>query len=281
MISHPLLRRAPRLAAALLTLAAGALFAAPLLLMLLGALRDPALPPPGRFEWWPAQPGLLAFARAFEWTPLARALLNSALVSAVALPLTLLVASAAGYALAQSGRRAQVAWVTALLLTASIPLTATWIPRFALFQGLGLIGGYAPLIAPALAGGSPLFVLLYYLSFRRVPAELVESARLEGLRETAIWWRVGLPLVKPTSFAVGMLAAVLFWGNFMEALLYLKEESQLTAPLMLHALDLLGPTQWPVLLAGSTVIAAPIVALFLALQGYLVSDERGVAWSGR
>ena len=280
-LSRVLIRRLGAPAGRLLAAAAALLLAAPLLLMLGGALRAPVLTPPAGFEWWPAQMSLAALREAFTLVPLARALLNSALIVAIALPLALLAASAAGYALTQLPRERQVLWLIALLLVASIPLTATWIPRFMLFQQLGLIGSYAPLIAPALAGGSPLLVLLYFAAMRRIPPELVESARLEGLDHGAIWWRVALPLVRPTSFAVGMLAGVLFWGNFMEALLYLKEESQLTAPLMLHALDLLGATQWPVLLAGSAAITLPAVLLFVGLQGFLVSHERSGAWFGR
>lgn len=264
-----------------LALAAGALFAAPLLLMVTGALRRPGQPPPTHFEWRPAEPSLQALQDAWRLVPLGSALLNSVWITAIAVPLTLLVASLAGFAITQMPRRQQVGWLTFLLLTASIPLTAVLIPRFILFQQLGLIGTWLPLIAPALTGGSPLFVLLYYAAMTRIPPELVETARLEGMSLGKIWWRVALPLVKPTSFAVAMLAGILFWGNFMEALLYLKEEQDLTAPLMLHSLDLLGATQWPVLLAGAAVVTLPVVVLFVLLQGFLTADERRGTWFGR
>ena len=255
-----------------------ALFAVPLVLMLSGALRLPGAPPPTSFEWWPAQPSLQALMDAFRLVPLAGALFNSLWVTAVAVPLTLLVASSAGFAMTRLPRHAQLLWLTLLLLAASIPLTAVLIPRFVLFHALGLSTGYVPLIAPALTGGSPLFVLLFFTAMRRLPPDLVETARLEGMGFARIWWRVALPLVRPTTFAVGMLAGILFWGNFMEALLYLKAERQLTAPLMLHALDLLGATQWPVLLAGSAAVTLPVVLAFVLLQGYLINRERGGAW---
>ncbi len=211
----------------------------------------------------------------------ARGLFNSLAVAALAVPLTLAVAAMGGFALTQISRRTQALAVTLLLLSASIPLTAVWIPRFVLFESLGLVGTWAPLVAPALAGGSPVFVLLYFLALRRVPAELVEAARLEGLGWLRILWQVMLPLVRPTTVAVGLLAFVQVWGNFMEAVLYLKSASQQTAPLMLHALDLMGPTQWTVLMAGACAVTAPVVLAFLLLQKFLVANEREGTWSGR
>jgi ABC-type glycerol-3-phosphate transport system permease component len=61
-----------------------------------------------------------------------------------------------------------------------------WIPRFVLFGALNLVGTYAPLVAPALMGGSPLFVLLYVLAFRRIPPDLFEAARMEGIGPVGI-----------------------------------------------------------------------------------------------
>jgi multiple sugar transport system permease protein len=257
------------------------LLASPLALLVGNALRSPVAPPPTRVELWPQSPSLDALREAFSLVPLGTGLMNSLFVLVVAVPLTLAVASAAAFALTQMPRRRQAAWIIFLLLAASIPLTAIWIPRFVLFSNLGLVGTYVPLIAPALTGGSPLFVLLYFAAMRRVPADLVDSARLEGLGAVAIWWRIALPLVRPTSFAVGVLAAVLFWGNFMEALLYLHEERDLTAPLMLHAIELLGPTQWPVLLAGALAVTLPVLVLFLVLQRHLLGDARRWGWFGR
>lgn len=257
------------------------LFAAPLLMMLSGALRLPGAPPPVRFEWWPDAPSLLGAQFALSLVPLARGLLNSLLVTALAVPLTLVTAAMAGFALTQVSRRLQAGLLTFLLLVASIPLTATWIPRFVMFESLGFAGSYVPLIAPALAGGSPLFVLLFYAAMRRLPQDLVDSARLEGLGYLAVWWKVAMPQVRPTCFAVGMLAGTLYWGNFMEALLYLKAERQLTAPLMLHALDLLGATQWPVLLAGSVLVTLPVVIAYLALQNFFTGNTGENVWSVR
>jgi multiple sugar transport system permease protein len=258
-----------------------AAFAFPLLMMLLAPLRQPGLPPPTGFELWPEQASLQSFRDAFSLVPLGRALLNSAWVCLIAVPLTLVTASCGGLALVLLQGRARTAMAALLLILAMVPVTAIWIPRFALFNALGLVGTYVPLLAPALMGGNPLFVLLYFVAMRRIPPELFEAARMEGAGLLPIWWRVVLPLVKPPSAAIGLLTVVTFWGNFIDPLLYLRAEKDLTAPPMLHALELLGPTNWPVFLAGALVVTLPVVVAFVMAQRFLLSLERGTGWLGR
>ncbi len=252
-----------------------------MLMLLVAPLRAPGLPPPPHLELWPQHPSLQSFRDAFSLVPLGRAVLNSTVVCLLALPVTLLTASWAGLALTLLGQTQRRLLVGLLLLLAMVPVTAIWIPRFVMFNALGLVGTYVPLLAPALMGGSPLFVLLYFVAMRRIPPELLEAARMEGAGLLAIWWRVVMPLVKPSSTAIALLSVVLFWGNFIDPLLYLRSEQQLTAPPMLHALHLLGPTSWSVFLAGALVVTLPVVLAFVLAQGFLWSHERGSGWMGR
>lgn len=279
-----LLARARRLGApatTVLAFAAAILFVSPLALMVLESLWAPGARGDARRSPIPPDFSFESYRLAFEWVPLGGALLNSLIVAAIAVPLALAVASMAGVGLALQPRARQALGITALLLVASIPLTAVWIPRFVMFEAVGAVGTWVPLVAPALAGGSPLYVLLFYLAARRIPPELFEAARLEGTGPLGLWWRVALPLLRPTTLAVGALVAAQVWGNFLEPLLYLSTESSLTAPLMLHSLELMGSTQWPVLMAGAAVVTAPVALAFLFLQRFLGAADREGAWSGR
>lgn len=256
-------------------------FLMPVAAMFVGPLRAPGLAPPQGFELFPAQPSLQSFRDAFSLVPLGRSILNSTLVALIAVPLTLLTASWGGLALALMRGPLRTVLVVALLLLAMVPVTAVWIPRFVLFDALDLIGTYAPLVAPALMGGSPLFVLLYAVAMRRIPPELFEAARMEGASALRIWWRIAMPLVKPTTTAIALLALVAFWSNVIDPLLYLRSEDQLTAPAMIRHLELLGPTNWPVFLAGSLVVTLPVIVAFLVAQRFFWSQERGASWLGR
>ncbi len=264
------------------TILLAAVFVFPLLLMVIAPLRQPGLPPPrGLGEVFPLSPSLQSFRDAFSLVPLGRSILNSIFVTGIAVPITILTASWAGLALTLIRGRLRVVIIAALVLLATVPLTAVWIPRFVLFDKLGLIGTYVPLIAPALMGGSPLFVLFYAVAFHRIPREVFEAAIMEGCGALRLWWRVALPLVKPTTAAIVLLSAVAFWSSFIDPLLYLKAEKDLTAPLMIHSLDLLGPTNWPVFLGASLVITLPIVVAFFAAQRLFQGKERGGSWLGR
>jgi multiple sugar transport system permease protein len=270
-----------RLLLLLATVLLVAVFLAPLGVMVTGSLREPGLPPPRGIELLPEGAGLAAYVAAFQLVPFGRALLNSLLICALAVPLSVLTASWAGLALAQtSGWRWKVL-AGAVLLMLMVPVTAVWLTRFTVFKALALTNTPVPLIAPALMGGSPLFVLLYAVAFRRIPPELFEAARLEGAHPLRIWRRVAMPLVRPTTAAVALLAFMLFWSNFIDPLLYLSGEDAQTVPLALHSLELLGSMQWPVLLAGAVVVTLPAVVAFFGAQRAFLGEERGSGWLGR
>lgn len=257
---------------------AGLVLAAPLLALLSAALRAPDTPMPRSFEWWPADPGFAAFEAAWSLVPFGAALLNSLLVTVAGVALSLLTASWAGFALTQIAARPRRWLLMLLVVAASVPYTVLWLPRFLMFESLGAVGTVWPLIAPGLMGGSPLFVLLLYAAARRIPGEWIDAARVEGLGWLGVWWQVVLPLLRRSHAAVAVLAAALFWGNFLDPLLYLHGDRDTTAPVLLHALELLGPTQWPVLMAGALLLAAPACLFAWLASRWMPSAEKG-AWS--
>lgn len=257
------------------------LFLAPLVAMLTGSFRQPGLPPPRTVELIPNPATTQPYRDAVELAPLGRALLNSALVAAMYVPLAVLASSWAGFAIAHASPRSRRRLTIFVLMLFMVPATAVWLTRFVLFKQAGLVDTYWPLVLPALLGGSPFAVLLFAFSFRRVPAELYDAARVEGLRPLAVWRRVAMPLVRGTTIAVAMLAFIATWSSFIDPLLYLSTQERFTAPLVLRYLEQLGPTNWPVLLAGSVLVAAPVVVVFLIAQRYFLQPERGAGWLGR
>ena len=188
-------RRLPRglFSGHVLPLLVAALFLLPLLWMVSAALRDPSLPPPRTIEWIPQAFTIGNFGAVFELLPFGRYLFNSLVVVAVALPLTLITASMAGFAMSQLERRSRIQLVILSIALLMVPTTALWLTRFLLFSWVGLTDTLLALVVPALGGSSPLFILLYYWTFRRIPAEVFESARLDGAGALAVWRGVALP----------------------------------------------------------------------------------------
>ena len=200
---------------------------------------------------------------------------------AVAVPLTVLVASWAGFAMTRVSRRAAGFLIAASLVALMVPITALLVPKFVMFKYLGMINTYWPLIAPALIGTSPFYVLLFYWGFRRLPQELFEAARLEGMSPYATWRHVAMPLVRPVTVAVAVLAFAVTWGNFLDPLIFIFDERMFTVPLGLRSLAIVDRQDFPLLLAGAVVATAPILIAFLFLQRYFLQQYHGAGWLGR
>jgi multiple sugar transport system permease protein len=270
-------RRRARLLAVVhhtLALAAAALFVLPLVWVLTASLRQPGLPPPRTIEWLPDPLTWSNYTRIFELAPLGHYLLNSLAIVALAVPLTLLTASWAGFGLAQLDARARRRLITLSVVLLMVPVTALWLTRFALFKALWLVDSRAALIAPAVMGSSPFFVLLFYWTFRRIPRELFESAWLDGASAPRVWAAVAMPLARPTIVAVAVLSFGLYWSDFISPLLYLKSESLYTLPVGLQLLAQMDRTNWPLLMAGAVVMSAPVVLLFLFVQRFFLQPDR-------
>jgi multiple sugar transport system permease protein len=256
-------------------------FLLPLWFMVSGSLREPGTPPPRTPELVPSPLSTTSYERAFDLVDLARYTVNSLVVATLTVPLAVLVASWAGFAFLLVGARARSVLIGLSFAALMIPLTALLVPRFVLFRWLELTDTWVPLVAPALLGLSPFYVLLYYWSFRRLPLELFEAARLEGMQPFSMWRRLAMPLVRPVTIAVGLLAFIATWGNFLDPLIYLFDPDLYTLPLGLRSLEALDRTNYPVLLAGAVVATAPVIVAFAVAQRYFLHEDRGAGWLGR
>jgi multiple sugar transport system permease protein len=256
-------------------------FLLPLWFMVSGSLREPGTPPPRTPELVPTPLSTTSYERAFDLVDLARYTVNSLVVAGLTVPLAVLVASWAGFALLLVGGKTRSVLIGLSFAALMVPLTALLVPRFVLFRWLDLTDTWVPLVAPALLGLSPFYVLLYYWSFRRLPLELFEAARLEGMRPFSMWRRLAMPLVRPVTVAIGLLAFIATWGNFLDPLIYLFDPDLYTLPLGLRSLESLDRTNYPVLLAGAVVATAPVIVAFAIAQRYFLHEDRGAGWLGR
>jgi multiple sugar transport system permease protein len=256
-------------------------FLLPLWFMASGSLREPGTPPPRSPELVPRPVSATSYERAFDLVDLGRYALNSILVALLTVPASVLFASWAGFAILLLAGRARAVLVGLSFAALMVPVTALLVPRFALFRWLGLTDTWVPLIAPALIGLSPFYVLIFYWSFRRLPPELFDAVWLEGATPLKAWRRLAMPLVRPVTVAVAMLAFIASWGNFLDPLIYLFDPDLYTLPLGLRSLSVLDRTNYPVLLAGAVVATVPVVAAFAVAQRFFLHEDRGVGWLGR
>ena len=258
----------------LLALTLTAMFLLPLMWMFIASLRPAGLPPSFGLNWLSAPPTLNNYARIFEILPFARYSFNSLLVAFGGVLFTLLSASAAGFGMSLLGRQDRLRLLILSAFLQIIPFTALWLSRFILFAKLGITNSYFSLIAPALMGTSPVYILLFYWTFRRTGRAVFESAELDGANLLQAWWQVAIPLARPALIAVGMLSFLFYWNDFINPLLYLRSQTLYTLPVGLLQLQEMEKTNWPLLMAASVVVTVPALIVFSVLQRALFS------WNG-
>lgn len=255
----------------LLSITMTGLFFLPLWWMFSASLRTPGLLPPRELEWLPENITLVNYIRIFDILPFGQYLINSFIVTFSGVMLTLLTASWAGFGMSLLGKRARLRLLVLSALLQMIPVTAFWLTRFLLFSKLGITNSHFALIAPALMGTSSLFILLFYWTFRRTDREVFESAELDGASLMQTWWHIAMPLARPALMAVGMLAFLFYWNDFINPLLYLRSQKLYTLPVGLLQLQEMDKTNWSLLMAASVVVTIPVLIVFSVLQRSLLS----------
>jgi multiple sugar transport system permease protein len=245
-----------------------AFFLLPLLVMVSGSLRPAGLPPPTGIDIVPSEPTLDAYRRLPELVPLGTWLLNSGIVVALAMVITVLVASWAAFGMRLLPKRPRRIAVLATLAVLLVPVTAVWTTRFKVFETFGLIDSLAALVAPALAATTPFYVLIYLWSFTGVPV-------------WRLWRSVAMPQARLATLAVAVLAFSVYWANFIDPLLYIDSPSRYTLPLGLRLLQLLNPTDFPLLMAGAVIATVPPVLVFLLAQRIFLDDPLRSLRQGR
>jgi multiple sugar transport system permease protein len=266
----------------LLTIGAALLFIIPLMWMVGASLRQSGLARPTQLEWIPNPIVLDNYSTVVtELMPFGSFLANSLKVVVVAVPITIMIASWAGFAMAQIAPRPRTWLVLVSLAALMVPVTALWLTRFLVYKWLGAVNTLWALILPSFMGTSPFYVLLFYWTFSRIPAELYESARLEGASAFRVWASIAMPLSRPAITAVGVLSFVAYWSNYIDPLLYLYKEADFTLPIGLQRLQQLPSIGFPLLMAGAVLITVPVIAVFMLAQRYFLQDMRGAGWLGR
>jgi multiple sugar transport system permease protein len=251
------------------------LFLLPLLWALAASLHEPGSAGRQSLGGIPSAPDWSNYREVFRVVDMLRYAGNSLLVILLAVPITILVASWAGFAISQLPRQWRQRLVALSVLCLMVPLTAIWLPRFILFKEAGLIDRRLALAVPALMGTSPFYVLIFSWTFLRVPREVYEAARLDGATPWRIWKEIALPLARPAIVAVATLGAVHYWNSFIEPLLLMRSDGNKTASLGLRVLYSLDRTNWPLLMAGAIVVLAPVLVLFILAQRAFLQDARG------
>ena len=213
-------------------------------------------------------------------------MLNSLFVAVGGAVLAVVAALPAGYAMARLRFRARRAMLLVTLITMVMPNTVLVIPLFLEVNAVGAVGQLWPVAL--IMGFFPFGVYLSYIHYMTtMPKELVEAARIDGLGEVAIFWRIGLPISKQATVLVAFFAFVANWTNFFLPLALLSSDQDnntvsIGLQQLIGASPLFNPTvaagldvklYMPQLALATFLSMLPLLAVFLGAQKYLMRGE--------
>lgn len=223
----------------------------------------------------PPSPQWQNYIEIFKVVPFGRWFLNSVFITVTHTILYLLIASLAGFTFARLRFPGRDLIFTLYLATLMVPGEVTLIPKFILMKELHLIDTFAALIVPGVFNAYGVFLLRQF--FMTLPESLEEAAILDGASYFRIYWNIVLPLAGPALATLGIFSFMGAWNDFLWPLIVINSEKMKPLSVGLASFHGLYETNWPYLMAASTVALIPIILVFVVAQKYFV---KGIALTG-
>jgi ABC-type glycerol-3-phosphate transport system permease component len=224
------------------------------------------------FPSWPPDFGNYAQA----WSAVSGYLLNSVLVTTLSTLGVVTVSCLSAYAFARfqfPGRQLFYYLVIFLLM---VPAVLTLVPSFLLVKDLGLLNTRWALVLPYIATGQVLGIFILRQFFAGLPEELFEAARIDGASEFRVFWRIGVPLVRPTLVTVAILEVLVVWNDYLWPFIVTRDKSVQTVVVGLVEFQTRFYTNWGALMAGYVIAALPLLVLFaLAMRSFISGLTQG------
>ena len=203
---------------------------------------------------------------------------NSLFITIIATVGTVLSSAFVAYGFARFKARFSGLLFTILLATMMLPTQVTLIPQYLMFNKLGMVNTYFPLLIPSWLGGGAFNIFLFIQFFRTLPKELDEAAKIDGANSLQIFTKIMLPAVKPVMLAVLVMSLVYNWNDFFSPLIYLNDNKKFTIAIGLQFFKgSQGNVQIGQMMAMSLVALLPVLVIFAICQKYFI---QGIKMSG-
>lgn len=202
---------------------------------------------------------------------------NTLIIAILSTAGVLLSSSLVAYAFARLKFRGRDRLFMLLLSTMMLPGVVTMIPTYLLFKYLHWVDTFYPLIVPAWFGGGAFNIFLIRQFMMGIPRELDEAALLDGASYATIFWKIIFPNSGAVLATVGVFGFIYNWKDFMGPLLYLNSPEKQTLELGLTTYKSLQSEQWHLMMAGSVIVMAPLLIIFLVGQRWFV---KGIVMTG-
>jgi multiple sugar transport system permease protein len=272
------LRKLLALAAVHTILMAGAVFMLlPFVFMVVSSIKPPAEIFEATFRLWPRNfYGLQNFHAALTTAPLLRFLLNGVIVCLGILIVQLLVAIPCAYALAKLKFPGKPVLFALVLLGLCIPVQVPSLPLYIALARIGVLNTYFSMMLPFFL--SVFAIFLFRQFFKSYPDEIIQAARLDGVSEFEIVWRIVVPSAWPAIAAFSIFSIVAHWNDLYWPLIVVSDTRLATPPLgMMFFADSEVGSNYGALSAGAAIITAPLVIAFLVARRRFIA---GITMTG-
>lgn len=218
------------------------------------------------------------FTQVFNDAPFARYMFNSFFVAGVVTLVALLLHSMAGYALARLDFPGRHLIFVGIIATLMIPFYTILIPLALLVKSLGWVNTYWALIIPAIPHAFGIFWLRQF--FLGVPQDLEDAARIDGASRIGVFFRVALPLARPVMAALGVFFFLANWDSFLWPLVIANQPDMRMVQVGIQSFTGEHGIAWELIMAASVLAVLPTLALFFALQRFIVASVKMTGLKG-
>ncbi len=226
-------------------------------------------------QWIPTNPRWQNYLDIWTRIPLAKFVVNTVKLTLIVTFLQLLTSSFAAYSFAKLKFKGRDALFMAYIATIAVPWQVYMVPQFIMMRSMGLADTHLAIICLQAFSAFGVFMMKQF--YEGIPTELCEAARIDGMSEYRIWYKIMLPLSKPALSTLTIFTFVSTWNDFLGPLIYLTTESKKTLQLGLRMFISQFGSEYGLIMAASVLSLIPVLIVFLSLQKYFVE---GVAASG-
>lgn len=197
--------------------------------------------------------------------------INTFVLTLITTLITVFIAALVAYGFARFKFPMKKLLFTILISTLMLPNAVLMIPRYSIFNTLGMLDSYMPFYMQALLGCYPFFIFMLIQFLRGVPRDLDESAYIDGCSEIGVLTKILLPLLKPALFSAALFQFMWTYNDYTNVLIYINSVKKYTLSLALRlSLDSESVVQWNKVMAMSFLSMVPLGILFFAAQKYFV-----------
>lgn len=206
------------------------------------------------------------YASAFNQANVLQYLLNSILVTAATILITIVLAATAAYAIQRMIWKGRNIAMKGILVGMMVPIHAVLLPLFIVLSKIKLLNTYWALIIPYVAFGLPLAVYLFSSFMVAIPREMEEAAAIDGCNIYKLFFRVMLPLIRPAIATVSIFTFISSWNELMFAVTFINKQEYKTLTVGIMSMVGAYTTKWGEIGAGLMIATVPTVAIYLLLS---------------